>query len=100
MPLQLSDAQFRTVAAILARTSKRLVSIHRAYAEGRLAAVHVKQTRHIRNAMGVLLAQFEDGMFHGSIEPDMVNAMRIFEAEANALLCSIYGVDDAREMVA
>ena len=100
MPLQLRDDEFRTLNAILARASKRLVSIHRAYAEGRLTTTHVKKTRHIRNSMGVLLAQFEDGRYYGSIEPDMVHAMRHFETDANALLCSIYGVDDAREMVA
>lgn len=85
---------------ILARTSRRLTAIHRAYAEGRLGVVHVSKTRFLRDHMAALAAQFGDGYAYGSIEPDMLAAIRVFECEANALLCSMHGIDDAREMVA
>lgn len=60
---------------------------------------HRKSTYRVRDYMGMLLADFEDGPLYGSLQGEcsgMLRSMRILETEASALIAAIHNQDDVR----
>ena len=100
MSLQLSTSERIVVHIALKKASHRIVALHRAYAEGDLRPSHIISARTIRDRLASLIAKFGDGEYYGTIEPDMLQALRHMETAANAFLCNVHGVDDVRTMVA
>lgn len=95
----LSDDAFIKLSSIINRAANELARAHVAYAEDRMRPRHRTSAFRVRDYMGMLLADFEDGPLYGSLQgagSGMLHHMRVLETEASALIAAIHNQDDVR----
>ena len=97
MLLQLADADLLILHRVIGRATRRLTQAHLAYAKGQLQPRHYQCAYKVRGDMAMLLAAFED-KHYGSVDPEMLQAMRHIETAAHAFVCRLEDTDDVRQV--